>query len=115
MLRLAILSLILALGCAAQGAAVETLAPTAAPQYVGGRSACAEFQRLVPQLSQGILTDAEIREKVKTIQSRGSTAEPSIRNASTSMLQAMTPVDIDAFLTGSERMAAACSAAGYLP
>ena len=81
--------------------------------YAGGLSACYEFQRILAPISEGIITDAELRDKLKKIQGRGSTAEPDIRAASTLMLRASTQGDIDALLTGLTAMGQACSDAGY--
>lgn len=83
------------------------------PAYAGGRSACAKFQRLIGQVSGGIVNDVELREKLKAIQSNGSTAEPTIRDASTAMLRGSTRGDNVEFVLGIEAMQKACSDAGY--
>ena len=82
--------------------------------YVGGLSGCRDFNRLLPHLRLGVLTEAEIREEFKDIRDRTSTAEPDIKAASTAMLVALTRRDADAVLTASQEMIDACLDAGHL-
>ena len=89
-------------------------APDAAKSnYVGGLSSCREFERVGSDATKGILTDAELREKLKKVQSRGSTAEPDIRDASTRMLSSLTQGDGPGLSQAMADMIAACDKVGY--
>ena len=83
------------------------------PTYVGGLSGCADFWRTMTEASQGILTDVELREMLKKVQSRTSSAEPAIREASTRVLATMTSGDGPAFSAASAALITACQNAGY--
>ena len=85
----------------------------AGPVYTGGISACAEFRRITARAAQGILTDAEIKERLNKVRTRGSTAEPAIRDASTRLLATITSGDGPGFSAASEDMIKACTEAGY--
>ena len=88
--------------------------PSSSPRFVGGLSACKEWQRLIPDVLAGILTDAEIREGTKKINDRASTAEPEIRAAAVRMLRGATQGNIEDFVSGSEQIGPACIKAGHL-
>ncbi len=90
-------------------------APDAAQKerFAGGLSSCAEFRRTAADAAKGILTDAELREKLKKVQSRGSTAEPDIRDASTRVLSSVTQGDGPGASQAMADMFAACDKAGY--
>ncbi len=83
------------------------------PVYTGGISACAEFRRIMAQAAQGSLTDAEIKERLEKVQTRGSTAEPAIRDASTRVLATITSSDDPGYSAAVEDMTKACAEAGY--
>ncbi len=65
------------------------------------------------QAAQGSLTDAEIEERLEKVQTRGSTAEPVIRDASTRVLATITSGDGPGFAAAEEDMIKACAEAGY--
>ena len=81
--------------------------------HEGGRSACGEFQRTANSLSQGALSPLEFREDIKSIQHRGSTAEPAIRDASSRLLKTMTNGDGLGFSKATVDMVVACADSGY--
>ncbi len=83
------------------------------PVYTGGISACAEFRRIMAQAAQGNITDAEIKERLEKVQTRGSTAEPPIKDASTRVLATVTSSDGPGFSAASEDTIKACTEAGY--
>ena len=100
-IALAVVCILLALACSTDS--VEA----------GGRSACGEFQRTAKSLSKGLLTPVQFREKIKTVQDGGSTAEPAIKDASARLLRTMTRGDGAGFSKATGDMFAACAAAGY--
>lgn len=84
-----------------------------APQYAGGKSACTHFRNVVSDGAAGLLTDAELREKLKEVNSSASSAELSIRRAGTNMLSAVTRGDTDGYVAAGTQMLAACIEHGY--
>ena len=103
--------IILALG---MGTCIALVGSDDGPTYAGGLSGCAKFQRMLPEWTLGVLTDAEIRDQVKEIWDRTSTAEPAISLASANMLRGITQGDTEAFLSGVEELADACIEKGYI-
>lgn len=87
--------------------------PTPKDDYVGGLSACRNFQRAGFDAAKGLLTYDELREEFKKVQRRGSTAEPEIRDASTRMLRSTTKGDAPGLTEAMAAMFAACEKAGY--
>ena len=65
------------------------------------------------QTAKGSITDAEIKDSLKKVQIRGSTAEPAIRDASTRVLATITSGDGPGYSAASEDMIKACAEAGY--
>ncbi len=65
------------------------------------------------QAAQGSITDAEIKERLEKVQTRGSTAEPAIKDASTRVLETIISGDDPGFSAAEEDMFKACSDAGY--
>ncbi len=65
------------------------------------------------QAAQGRLTDAEIKERLNKVRTRGSTAEPAIKDASTRVLATITSGDGPGFAAAEEDMIKACAEAGY--
>ncbi len=100
-IMLAGVCLILALACAAGSV------------HAAGRFACGEFQRTANSLFQGLLSPVEFRDNIKTVQHRGSTAEPAIKDASSRLLRTMTDGDGPGFSKATVDMFAACADAGY--
>lgn len=72
--------------------------------------ACGDFQRTLAD--SDVLTDEELRERVKTIHDRGRYAEQAgVPEASRALLAAITADDVDAFVAAAEEMSAACAPA----
>jgi len=65
------------------------------------------------QAAQGSLTDADIKKRLEKVQTRGSTAEPPIKDASTRVLATVTSGDGPGFSAAEEDMIKACTEAGY--
>ena len=88
--------------------------------YAGGRWGCNTFRNVQNDSANGLLTIPEMREELKKVQSRGSTAEPEIRAASTAMLRSLTSAgfsptqqELDSLLSASLAMTEACKKYGY--
>lgn len=89
------------------------LACSTGSAQASGRSACGEFARTANSLSQGLLTPMQFQENIKTVQNRGATAEPAIKDASARLLRTMTQGDGSGFSKATGDMFAACADAGY--
>ena len=85
----------------------------ASERYTGGRSACNDFLSAGYDAALGIIIDTELREKLRKVQSKGSTAEPAIRDASLRLLQAVTQGDTSGLEQATKDMGQACNDAGY--
>lgn len=96
------------------GVCVAVLPKSDSSDYFGGLETCREFVRVANAASQGILTDTEIRDKLKPVQSRGSTAEPEIRAASTRLLATLTQGQGPEFSKAIEDLITACKQYGYV-
>ena len=96
-ITLATVCILLALACSTGGV------------QASNRSACGEFAQTSNGVSQGLLTPIQFREKIKTIQHRGSTAEPAIKDASARLLRTMTRGDGSGFYKAAGDMFAACA------
>ena len=88
--------------------------------YAGGRWSCDTFRSVQNDVTNGLLTIPEMREEVKKVQSRGSTAEPEIAAASTALLAFLTSAgfsptqqDLDGILNASLAMTEACKKYEY--
>ena len=88
--------------------------------YAGGRYSCNTFRNFQNDIANGFLTNPEMREELKKVQSRGSTAEPEIRAASTALLRSVTSAgfsptqqELDSLLSASLAMTEACKKYGY--
>lgn len=75
--------------------------------------ACDHFRNVSGDASQGLLTDAEMREKMKEVHSNAAIATPEIRAASTKMLSAITSGELGRFTKAIGKMDSACTAAGH--
>ena len=79
----------------------------------GGRSACADFRGLGDDAAAGIVTDVELRDRMASVQSWASTAEPDIRDAATMALRGLTLNDMGVYADGVAALFKACNAHGY--
>ena len=84
------------------------------PSYAGGLSGCNHFTNVANDVTLGVLTDEELREKSGEIRTSGSTAEPEIQQASLILLQAATAGNFEAWVAGAEAMLIACQIHGYI-
>jgi major membrane immunogen (membrane-anchored lipoprotein) len=75
--------------------------------------ACNHFRNVAGDIADGVLTDAEAREKLKEIDDNAVIATPRIQSAARGMLAAMTAGDIAKLTREARRMDRACSAAGH--
>lgn len=79
----------------------------------GGSSlACDHFRNVAGDLSDGLLTDAELRDKLKEIHDDASIATPEVQEAARAMLSAMTSGSIRDLRRAITDMDAACTASG---
>lgn len=74
--------------------------------------ACDHFRNIAGDASSGILTDAELREKLKEVDDNASIATVRVRNAARRMLAGATSGSSD-FEAAIREMGAACAAAGH--
>lgn len=75
--------------------------------------ACDHFRNVSADAADGLLTDAELRDKLKEVHSNASIATASVRNAARDMLAAATSGSTGSFGRAISRMDSACSAAGH--
>lgn len=74
--------------------------------------ACDHFRNMAADVSDGVLTDSEIREKLKEVDENASIATPEVQEAARGMLSAITAGDYKALGRETRRMDAACQDAG---
>jgi hypothetical protein len=88
-----------------------------APTSEGDASAqlaCSHFFNVARDASAGILTEAELREKLKEVNDDARVSDVSgVRNAAQAMLAAATSGDADSFTDAVTAMGDACRAAGF--
>lgn len=75
--------------------------------------ACDHFRNIVSDVRAGVLTDAELRSKLKEVNSNASIASPSVQVAAQNMLAAVTQGRTDQLLVAVGAMDRACSAEGH--
>lgn len=88
--------------------------------YVDGKTdaqdssslACDHFRNIASDVSQGLMTDAEMREKLKEVHDNSSIGTPKVQRAATAMLAAATSGDYGQLGNAVTRMGNACTAAG---
>jgi hypothetical protein len=107
-----ILALILVMVVACGGDSKSAATPEDS-NYEGGRPTCVEFREVVKDTRQGFLTDADLLERLQSIQRQASTAEPDIRIASKSLLDTATQGDAIALAEATEAMVDTCTEYGY--
>lgn len=74
--------------------------------------ACTHFHNVMSDVLKGILTDSELRGKIKEIYDESGIATAPIQDAATDLLAAATSSNSDAFLSAVGKMDGACSATG---
>lgn len=109
--------------------AAQEAAPETAPQDTAGepvaeplaevtehresRLACDHFRNIAADVNAGVLTESELREKLKEVESDSLIATPAVRSASIRMLSTITQGETDAFGQAVRDMDAACESAGH--
>lgn len=94
-------------------------ATTSAPRTTSDRRArdsklaCEHFRNVARDVSRGVLTDAELRRKLKEVDDDAVIGTPEVRAAATAMLAGITTGTTESFLQAIKEMDAACSAAGH--
>ena len=107
-----ILALVLVLVVSCGGESKSAATPQNST-YKGGRPTCVEFKLVVKDTRKGILTDAELLERLQFIEHQVSAAEPDILAASKALLDTATQGDVVALAEATEAMVDACSKYGY--
>jgi hypothetical protein len=104
------IALIAVLALAGCGSSTSPASPKAdAPAQV----ACEHFHNVMGDFNNGLLTTAEMRDKIKQVYDTASVSEDAgIPDGAQSMLAATTADDGAAFLTASAAFTAACKAVG---
>lgn len=74
--------------------------------------ACDHFRNVARDIADGVLTDAEAREKLKEVHENAIIATPAVRSAARGMLAAMTAGDYEALAEEVANMDQACTDAG---
>jgi len=103
MRRVAVVILMLALAACTEG-------------DTAGRSdsslACDHFRNIAGDIADGVLTDSEIRSKLREVESNASIATPAIQSAARRMLAAATQGDTPGLTSAAQDMGAACEEEG---
>lgn len=87
---------------------------TSEPEDILAESACEKFRIVADDVRAGVLTDSELRERLKDIYDEGRFADnKEIADASERMLAAVTTGTEAEGATAVEDMDAACTAAGF--
>lgn len=102
---------------AAEDAAEKEAAEKKAAEKEGDAAAqlaCDHFRNVAGDASQGILTEAELREKLAEVDDDAQISEvDGVRNAARAMLRAVTQGDSEALSDAVEEMDAACDSIGH--
>ena len=92
-------------------AAQATASPTA---DAGAQLSCDHFRNVASDISKGLLTDAEMRTKIKEVYNDAwISTSPNIASSATAMLSADTAGDATALKTAFSDFGAACAAIGH--
>jgi hypothetical protein len=75
--------------------------------------ACDHFRNIVDDVASGVLTNTEIRTKLKEVDDNASIATPQVQAAARAMLIGITQNDDESFAAGVRAMNSACSATGH--
>lgn len=74
---------------------------------------CEHFRNVAGDVNAGILTDVELREKLKEVRERAVLGTPEVQEAATALLAAATSGVVADVRAGFARMDAACAATGH--
>ncbi len=77
------------------------------------RLACSHFRNVAGDVARGVLTDAELRGKLKQVDANASIATPQVQRAASAMLAAMTTGTSTELVSSFREMDTACEAAGW--
>lgn len=75
--------------------------------------ACDHFRNIAGDVTEGVLTDEELREKLKEVDDNAVIATPEVRGAARAVLRAITQGAGEGLSQAVEDMDEACSAAGH--
>lgn len=110
-------------GNASSAAPVQTRAPEKPQQSEAekklaedkrhSRRACEHFRNVMGDVRDGVLTDAELRKKLKEVHGNASIGTAQVQDAAREMLAAITQDDSDSLIEATKQMDAACKAAGH--
>lgn len=75
--------------------------------------ACDHFRNVMIDVQNGVLTDAEIREKLQEVEDNASIATDGVQQAAIGMLSAITQGDAGELTKAAGEMDAACAASGH--
>jgi len=74
--------------------------------------ACSRFASTAEDAADGVITEAELRDRIKDVESAASNSEvDGVADAARSMLSAITQNDTDSYLSAVDEFVAACNAA----
>jgi hypothetical protein len=85
---------------------------TPAPTRNQSRLACEHWRNVMRDVRDGVLTDAELRAKLKEVDGSTAIATVQVQEAARRMLAAVTQGDAEAFAAAVSEMDAACTASG---
>lgn len=108
-----VLAVFVVLGLVVWGCTALTSRTEEERQADGSSLACRHFRNIASDVSEGLLTDAELRSKLQEVRDDSSIATPAVQDASTAMLRAATAGDGIALTNAVNRMGDACRAAGH--
>ena len=74
--------------------------------------ACNHFRNVLGDVQDGVLTDTELREKLKEVESNASIASPGVQTAARQLLAAATSGSSEEISAAGGKLLAACSVAG---
>jgi hypothetical protein len=94
--------------------ALMSACSTSGPSPAEGSSlACDHFRNVMGDVSKGVLSDTELRTKLKQVYDDSDIATPAVQSAAQAMLSADTSGDQQGLLSAAGEMDKACSAAGH--
>lgn len=82
-------------------------------QDAGSRPPCEHFRNVIADAQAGVLTDAELRDKIVDIEDSAAVATAEVQRAATELLAAVTRGKPRPFVQAVGEMSAACSDAGW--
>ena len=76
--------------------------------------ACDHFWNVIADINDGILTDEEVRQKLKEVRDNAAIASSEVQESATELLASMTgPMDRQKIRSASQNMSEACISEGY--